>query len=338
MTQGPPAGFYPSFGSVYTSGMFAIGPGYHIGVGDTGIFDIYGIWSLRGYKKVSTKFVMPRLARDHLTLTARANWFDATHVPFYGIGADSLEADNTTYRYTQSETSLDGTWRVSRLASLRGGVAWMGVNTGSGHGTTSIEDGFTSDTVPGLGADPDFIVSHVGGELDWRPAPGYARRGGNLGAAVTYYGARSAPYSFTRFDVRGSQLIPLRHEQWVIALRGFASFTSTAGDNVVPYFLMPALGEDSTEMRGYASRRFRDRHRMQLTAEYRWMPTEFLDMALFVDAGTVAAERRELGLSGLATSVGLGARVHARRFTLLRVEVARSREGIRLIMGTGAVF
>ena len=136
------------------------------------------------------------------------------------------------------------------------------MNSGRGKGSTSIEDEFSAESVPGLGADPSFIVSRVGGGLDWRPSPGYARRGGNLSAEVSHYGARSAPYSFTRFDVSGSQLIPLRHEQWVIALRGLASFTNTSGDNVVPYFLMPALGEDSTEMRGYASRRFLDRHRL----------------------------------------------------------------------------
>ena len=68
------------------------------------------------------------------------------------------------------------------------------------------------------------------------------------------------------------------------------------------------------------------------------MPVEFLDMALFVDAGTVAADHRDLDLSGLATSVGLGARIHTARSTFMRIEVARSREGIRLIMGTGAVF
>ena len=155
---------------------------------------------------------------------------------------------------------------------------------------------------------------------------------------IRYAARAGAPLSFTRIDVQGSQLIPLRHEQWVIALRGFASFTATSDDQVIPYFLMPALGEDSTEMRGFASRRFRDRNRMQFTAEYRWMPAEFLDMALFADAGTVAANHHDLDLGELKTSLGLGLRVHTSRETLLLLEVARSRDGLRLILGTGAAF
>ena len=124
-TQGPPAGFYPSFGSVYTSGLFAIGPGYHIGVGDTGIFDIYGIWSLRGYKKLSTKFVMPRLANDRLTLTTRANWFDATHVPFYGIGAEL--AGGRQHDVPLCPIAGLGGWGRARLApGVAHGRAWPG--------------------------------------------------------------------------------------------------------------------------------------------------------------------------------------------------------------------
>lgn len=339
VAKGPPAGFYPSFGSVYTSGMFALGPGYHTGVGDTGIFDVHGIWSVRGYRLLSTKFVMPRLADDRLTVTTRANWFDATHVPFFGIGPAAAERDRTTYRYAQTQVSGDGLWRLSRLASISAGLAWMRVNTGEGRGSTSIEDVFDADAAPGLGLDPSFIVARAGAGLDWRPSAGYARRGGTLGGEVIRYAARAgAPLSFTRIDVQGSQLIPLRHEQWVIALRGFASFTATSDDQVIPYFLMPALGEDSTEMRGFASRRFRDRNRMQFTAEYRWMPAEFLDMALFADAGTVAANHHDLDLGELKTSLGLGLRVHTSRETLLRLEVARSRDGLRLILGTGAAF
>ena len=282
---------------------------------------------------------MPRLADDHLTVTARANWFDATHVPYFGIGPESSEVDRTTYRYAQSQVSVDGVYRVSRRLSLNGGLAWMGINTGHGQGSTSVEDTFPADSLPGLDADPSFIVTHVGAMFDWRPAEGYAREGGMLSGRLTQNAARAGDrYSFTRVDVHASQAIPLRHEQWIIALRGFASFTNTTGDNVVPYFLLPALGEDSTEMRGFASRRFRDRHRMQFTAEYRWLPAEFLDMALFVDAGTVGASVADLDLSGLKTSIGIGARVHTSRDTLLRVEVARSRDGFRVILGTGAVF
>ena len=45
-------------------------------------------------------------------------------------------------------------------------------------------------------------------------------------------------------------------------------------------------------LRGYPSWRFRDRNRLLLTGEYRWTAGQFVDMALFVDAGKVAARVR----------------------------------------------
>ena len=53
---------------------------------------------------------------------------------------------------------------------------------------------------------------------------------------------------------------------------------------------MPELGGSHT-LRGYSSWRFRDRNRLLLTGEYRWTAGPFVDMALFVDAGKVAARR-----------------------------------------------
>ena len=50
----------------------------------------------------------------------------------------------------------------------------------------------------------------------------------------------------------------------------------------------PSLGSGST-LRGYSSWRFRDRHAVLLSGEWRWIPSRLaLDMALFYDAGMVA--------------------------------------------------
>ena len=56
----------------------------------------------------------------------------------------------------------------------------------------------------------------------------------------------------------------------------------------MPYFLLPSLGSGST-LRGYSSWRFRDRHSLLVSGEWRWIPNRMgLDMALFYDAGMVA--------------------------------------------------
>jgi outer membrane translocation and assembly module TamA len=109
-----------------------------------------------------------------------------------------------------------------------------------------------------------------------------------------------------------------------------------AGD-AVPVMLSPFLGSGST-LRGYANRRFTDRNRVLLTGEYRWRPSRYLDMALFMDAGQVAADRRDFATSQFDVAWGVGARFHGPNFNALRLDVARGREGLRIVVSGGQPF
>ena len=94
----------------------------------------------------------------------------------------------------------------------------------------------------------------------------------------------------------------------------------------MPYFLLPELG-GSHALRGYSSWRFRDRNRMLLSGEYRWTAGPFADMALFMDAGTVAAALRRPGQPDSEHVFGVGLTIHTPNATMARLEIARSREG-----------
>ena len=132
--------------------------------------------------------------------------------------------------------------------------------------------------------------------------------------------------------------MPVLHANWVFAFRALVSTTTTDEGDRVPYFLMPDLG-GSNELRGYPSWRFRDRHRMLLTGEYRWTAGNFVDMALFLDAGKVVPEREDLTLSDLNTSYGIGVRFHTPLATVLRVELAKTQtDGIGLVFAVGPSF
>ena len=93
--------------------------------------------------------------------------------------------------------------------------------------------------------------------------------------------------------------------------------------------MMPDLGGSHT-LRGYANRRFRDRNRLVLNAEYRWTVGPFVDMALFADAGKVGARVRDLNLEDLKSSYGIGMTLHTANRTFTRIELARTREGMGL--------
>jgi len=190
--------------------------------------------------------------------------------------------------------------------------------------------------VPGSGADPTYVHSHVSAALDWRDGLGYSRRGSLVSATLHDYHQRNGDgLSFQLVDATAEQYVPILHGNWVFYLGLRASTTSASDGNVVPFFLMPQLG--GNDLRGFSSYRFRDRHSLMFTAEYRWYVQEFVDMAIFYDAGKVTSRRSQLDFDGLKSSVGAGIRFHGPETTAVRLEVAHSREGWRLIFGFSPV-
>ena len=77
---------------------------------------------------------------------------------------------------------------------------------------------------------------------------------------------------------------------------------------------------------------------MLLTGEYRWIPSQIIDMAIFVDAGKVTRVRSDLDFKGLKTAYGVGLRFHGPHFTAIRLDVARSKEGVRIHFTGGIGF
>ena len=133
------------------------------------------------------------------------------------------------------------------------------------------------------------------------------------------------------------QHIPILRENWVISLRGRLESTLD-DDDQVPYFLLPSLGSGST-LRGYSSWRFRDRHAVLLSGEWRWIPNRLaLDMAFFYDTGMVAPRLDAIALNSFVSDFGVGVRFHGPARTPLRVELAKGREGMRLVFAASAAF
>ncbi len=221
---------------------------------------------------------------------------------------------------------------------FRGGASFEDFTLKEGFGSApDVQATFTPATAPGLGANPTYFHTLASGGIDWRPAAGYARTGGLYEVSYHNYADRDDTYTFDRMDAEIVQHIPLLRENWVVSLHGLMQSTLN-DDDVVPYFLLPSLGSGST-LRGYSSWRFRDRHSLLTSAEFRWTPSRLaLDMALFYDAGVVKDRRKDLGFNDMESNVGIGVRFHTLVSTPLRIEVAKGREGIRLVFSGGAAF
>ena len=85
------------------------------------------------------------------------------------------------------------------------------------------------------------------------------------------------------------------------------------------------------ELRGFNQYRFHDNNAFMAAIEHRWYAFSGLEMALFVDAGKTVPKKGQVDFSGLNYSGGIGLRVRIAGAVVLRMDVAKSREGIRWI-------
>ena len=335
---GAPQGFYPWLGSVLSGGGIAAGPAYRHPFGDTASLTVFGGWSIRSYKTVQANVHLPEFAGGKVFVDVDLRWIDAPSVTFHGVGNGTVRGDRTTFEYEPLSLGVTAGAHAARFVEVGAGVDYLSVNTAGGTSAPSIEERFTPITAPGLGTDPAYARTRAYAQFDTRDAPGYTRRGVLLRADVANYSQSSGSgASFNRVDLDGRAFLPILRANWVIAFRALASMTDAAEGEAVPYFLMPSLGGGS-DLRAYSSFRFRDRNRLLLSAEYRWTPSEALDMALFYDAGKVAPDRADLDFDGLKRSYGIGARFHAPNATFLRIEYARGSEGGRLVFAASPSF
>jgi hypothetical protein len=333
-----PSGFFPYFDSVYQGGGLTVGAGYRQFYGDNTFWEVKGLYSALNYKLVEGGTVSKDHFSKRLTFGARLGWRDATQVAYYGVGQGSEEEDRANFRFQETYTEGKAEYRPIRWLPIKGSLAFEQWNTLEGKGSdASIETRYTPQTAPGLGADPGFMHTKVSAGIDWRPSPGYSRRGGLYEVTFhDYYNTNGGLYKFQKLDGEVIQHIPLLRETWVLA--GRARVETTLNDNdVIPYFLLPSLGSGST-LRGYSSYRFRDRHSILFNAEFRWIPAAGLDMALFYDAGKVTSRRSDLDFKGLKSDVGVGARFHGPLATPVRVDFAVGNEGWRLVISGGPIF
>jgi AAA family ATP:ADP antiporter len=309
---------YAFIGSTYPGDWLALGPGYRGRFAETGAFHAHAGWSLKNYRMAEAGLKLPDFGGGRVRLELQAKWLDAPGVAFYGVGSGTSRGDRTEFAYQTTTVGVSTRVQAAKLFAVGGGL-----------------DSITADTV-GTGTiaslNPSYVRSRLFAEMDWRTSPQYTRRGGRYRVDWSDYRQTSGDgYSFRRLDAEVDQFVPLLRENWVIALRALVSTTDAPAGQDVPYFLMPDLGGGST-LRGYPTWRFRDRHRLLLTGEYRWTAGPFVDMALFMDAGKVAARAADLDFSDLQKAYGVGVSFHTLNTTVFRVEVARGREGTALLL------
>lgn len=325
-------GAYPWFGSVFGGSGMAVGAGYLKRFEKSGSLNLLAGISINNSQVLETRLVAPALFRDRLQIGAEARWTKARDVPYYGVGPATDPSTDFEYDYQPTEYSTDATFKPVRWLSFGGGYSFVDL-------TTAVEHfDLAARPAPGIGRALRYNVMRAEVAVDSRTSPGYSTRGGLYRVAWERHEERhDLPFSFDSQEYEVRQLVPLMREQFVLAVRGLMTLTSTDHGSQVPVPLAPFLGSGST-LRAFSTRRFTDRNRVLLTGEYRWRPSRYLDMALFVDSGQVAGDVRQFRFRDFESNWGIGARFHGPVFTALRVEYARGREGRNLVFAGSQIF
>ena len=278
----------------------------------------------RHYRMVRADFSVPSLAAGRLEIGLEGTDRHDPEEDFYGLGADSREADRVSFLFDRRDVQgravvkpgggLQAGVRVGRVATL--------VGAGRDSRFPSIEERFSDVDAPGLAQQPDFSYRDLFALLDRRDQPGNPRAGGYYRIMWRGYSDLDDDrYSFHLVDADLQHFFPIFDKKRVFALRGRIVMTGADAGQIVPFYFCPTLG-GSDSLRSVRDFRFRDNNTLAMTVEYRWEAFSGLDMALFTDVGKVASRPADLDLSDLEHAYGIGFRFNTFRSVFLRLDVA----------------
>ena len=331
--------FHPFFINAYAGGGFTLGAGHMSYLGPHNTLDVRGSFTPSGYTRLEAEFIAPQLLDRQASLSLVGGWREATEVGFYGTGTANSPDDRANYGFKQPYGIATLDVRPGRRALvLRTGVDISEWQQMPGKGSAqSVEEVYTTETLPGLGTSVSYVHSYAMVGVDRRPAADYARRGGLYGVTAHDFHHPDGGYGFRQWEYEALQHVPLLRETWVLSFHAQATTTATKDEQLIPFYMLPSIGGGSS-LRGHSSWRFRDRNTLLLQAEWRVIVNQFFDTAVFYDAGKVTAHARDLNLDDLRHDAGFGVRFHGPAATPVRIDIATGNEGFHIVFAAKASF
>ena len=329
-------GFHPLIGGIAKGSGFGIGTSYDI----TDKLKASAQVSMKGYQKYEVVFATPRFLSDRLFAEVRTTYRNNPEEAFYGLGNDTREETRSHYGLKDRSVAGQAGIRLSKnvKAGVHAGLVDVTVDQGRRSRSPSIGEVFELASLPAFDSQLTYLRSGVFFDIDTRDEPGNPRDGARYVARWNFFRDQNLGlHDFGLFDAEVQHYIPFFHQRRVIALRAKATFTRTADDQSIPFYMLPTLG-GSEDLRGFADFRFRDKNLVVVNAEYRWEAFSGLDVALFADAGQVASKVSDFKFRDMNTAAGFGFRFNTEKKVFYRVDVGFSREGARVYLKFGNVF
>jgi hypothetical protein len=330
-------GLYPELSNMVTgAGWISAGPGYRQWLmNDHAVVDASAGVSWRLYKMAQARIEFTDIAHSRVAIGSQLLWQDLTQVTFFGEGADALEENRSEYRMKSTDLVGYATFRPIKWLSIGGKIGWLqrptllapaGTFT---RGNPETQTVFPDDPVFAFAEQPSYVHVDASVTADTRDSRSHPYSGGVYRTALTSYSDRASDtFSFLRYEAEAAQFVPLAGKRVVLATHGWLVASNTSADHTIPFYLMPSLGGANT-LRGFTDFRFHDRNLLVVNAESRFALLTHMDLAAFVDAGSVAPRVSQLNVDKI--SYGVGIRMHSGHATFARVDVAHGAEGWRFL-------
>jgi outer membrane protein assembly factor BamA len=321
------------FGSLGAGSDTAFGIAYqHNDIARRGIrLSVPVMVSVNAYQQYESLLSVPVVAGRWLRLEFGPQFRSRPEEPFTGIGSDSRRGDRTSY-FLQDRSGgarLAAEWgRPSRGARVDFGFRYTNTDVFRGRNDDVPS---TEQVFPGLAGFEGASLLRYGFSASLRaidniddPRRGFRTRGRLLWVDSL----RADGFNHFEYGMETAGYLPLGGPR-TLAMRLIGEFREPGRNGRVPFFALATLGGGGS-LRGYKTRRFHDLSMLAVTGEYRYKIHRAADFALFADHGQVAREPGDFSLGNFRGSYGAGVRVRSRTGVLIRFDVARSNEGVRL--------
>ena len=303
-------------------------------VGGYNTLDVRGSYTLSGYKRIEAEFLAPRLfdRRGTLSRHRRLARGDA--------GRLLRHRHRQHVERRPRQLRLPAAVRVGapRACGRRGGCcSWPAASSTpqwdqrSGAGLRAVgRGGLHARDAAGLGAKVTYLHTQGTAAFDWRTSPGYSGSGGYYGVTLHDFADHDDAYRFRQVDYEAIQHIPLFRDAWVLSLHGRVETTYVADDEGCP----SSCCRRSAAARACAASRAGAsaiatacccRPSGACSSTTSSTPRSSTTPARSPPAGRTSTSR------ACKTDYGIGFRLHGPLATPLRIELAKSNEGLALV-------
>jgi outer membrane translocation and assembly module TamA len=333
------------FGGIKQGSSIAVGPAVSWAFKDRSYLQFKGAFSVKKFKLAQARYDSRPLFNDRSLISTRLRWQDAPKLPLFQRGPDSPNR-HLDIGMTKTEWSAFLRTRVAprTFVSVGSGVEGYSSKGKWADVVEAAERLGTLPEAPGLATRPWYVRSFASASYDTRLSPDYSRTGHSLDTGVYLYNdGRDGTQSFQRYEIGAAQLLPTfkiegasanpqTQYKGALSVFGRAWLSHTGEGKEVPFYLQTYLG-GGDYLRGYSSYRFHDRNAVLVGTEYRYGLHKMVDLAVLLEAGTVAPTPSAFRMDQMVGSAAIGVRVHTKTSGLVRLDLAHGRDGFKVALG-----